>query len=63
MGSFSLRNHFSLSSGFGLDIDFGADTQGDNENTYVAEGCWYANVGLYKSFLALVNYTVANLTL
>ncbi|WP_418573897.1 outer membrane beta-barrel protein [Phocaeicola sp.] len=50
MGSFSLRNHFSLSSGFGLDIDFGADTQGDNENTYVAEGCWYANVGLYKSF-------------
>ena len=50
MESFSLRNHFSLSSGFGLDIDFGADTQGDNENTYVAEGCWYANVGLYKSF-------------
>lgn len=50
MGSFSFRNHFSLPSGFGLDIDLGADTPGDNENSYVAEGCWYANVGLYKSF-------------
>lgn len=50
MGSFSFRNHFSLPSGFGLDIDLGADTPGDNENSYVSEGCWYANVGLYKSF-------------
>ena len=50
MGSFSFRNHFSLPSGFGLDIDLGADTHGDNENSYVSEGCWYANVGLYKSF-------------
>lgn len=50
MGSFSFRNHFSLPSGFGLDIDLGADTSGDNENSYVPEGCWYANVGLYKSF-------------
>lgn len=50
MGSFSFRNHFSLPSGFGLDIDLGADTPGDNENSCVSEGCWYANVGLYKSF-------------
>lgn len=50
MGSFSFRNHFSLPSGFGLDIDLGADTPGDNENSYVSGGCWYANVGLYKSF-------------
>lgn len=50
MGSFSFRNHFSLPSGFGLDIDLGADTPGDNENSYVSESCWYANVGLYKSF-------------
>ena len=34
MGSFSFRNHFSLPSGFGLDIDLGADTPGDNENSY-----------------------------
>lgn len=33
-----------------LGIDLGADTPGDNENAYVAEGCRYANVGLYKSF-------------
>ena len=33
-----------------MDLDLGADTPGDNENAYVAEGCWYANVGLYKSF-------------
>ena len=50
IGSFTFRNHFSLPLGFGLDIDLGADTPGDNENAYVAEGCWYANVGLYKSF-------------
>lgn len=50
MGSFSFRNHFSLPSGFGLDIDLGVDTPGHNENAYVTEGCWYANVGLYKSF-------------
>ena len=50
MGSLTFRNHFSLPLGFGLDIDLGADTPGDNENAYVAEGCWYANVGFYKSF-------------
>lgn len=51
MGSFMFRNNFSLPSGFSLDVDLGADTPGHNENAYVTKGCWYANVGLYKSFL------------
>ena len=48
--NFIWNNNFQLPKGFLLDVDLGADTSGHNENGYVTEGCWYANVSLYKGF-------------
>ncbi len=48
--NFIWNNSFQLPKGFLLDVNLGADTSGHNENGYVTEGCWYANVSLYKGF-------------
>jgi len=50
MGSFTWRNNFRLPAGFVLDVDLGANTTGHDENVFASEGCWYANVSLYKGF-------------
>lgn len=51
MGIFTWNNSFCLPEGFILSVDLEAETSGHNGNNYMSEGCWHADLSLYKGFL------------